>query len=242
MHTYKRLVDKHVRPGLRILHLGCGWDKAGVTRPYTDRCEVVGLDPDPSVAERFHSTFVLGTAEQLPFEADSFDLVVSEYVLEHVERPEAAFAEVGRVLKPGGHVIALTPNRYSYKSLAAALTPHVLHQWLNKQLRGFDEADIYPTVYRANTPERLRTLAHASGLSGADVHLINNGPTWFVKLPVAFELFHLLHQAMNRFESLGPLRCALLFEAQKPTGGNGLGTEADGSVSASAGRLVEGAL
>ena len=221
MYEYKRRVGQRVRPGMRLLHVGCGWDKAGVTRPYKDQCEVIGLDPDPAVAERFHSAFVLGTAEELPFEAASFDLALSEYVLEHVERPEAAFAEVGRVLKPGGRFVALTPNRHSYKALAAELTPHRLHQWLNKRLRGFDEADIYPTVYRANTTRRLGELARAGGLAEPDVRLINNGPTWFVKLPVLFEAFHLFHQAMDRFEGLAPLRCALLFEAQKSEGGTG---------------------
>ena len=216
MHAYRQRLDALVRPGMRILHLGCGRDKAGVTRPYKDRCEVVGLDPDPSAGKRFHSAFVRGKAEAIPFEDARFDLVASEYVIEHVERPERAFAEIGRVLKPGGHTLALAPNRYSYKSLAASATPHALHQWLNKRLRGFDEADIYPTVYRANTPRRLRELARASGLQAVDVRLINNGPTWFVKLPVVFELFHLFHLAMNRYEALGPLRCALLFEAQKP--------------------------
>ena len=46
---------------------------------------------------------------ELRLPADSFDLVVSEEVLEHVQDLEAAFLEVRRVLKPGGHFIFTVP-------------------------------------------------------------------------------------------------------------------------------------
>jgi SAM-dependent methyltransferase len=52
-------------------------------------------------------------AEQLPFEAESFDLVFGHAVLHHVPDLERAFAEFGRVLRPGG-VLAFAgePSRY----------------------------------------------------------------------------------------------------------------------------------
>jgi SAM-dependent methyltransferase len=51
---------------------------------------------------------VVGTADQLPFPADSFDVVVSTEMLEHDPSPWLALAEVGRVLRPGGHLLLTT--------------------------------------------------------------------------------------------------------------------------------------
>jgi ubiquinone/menaquinone biosynthesis C-methylase UbiE len=49
--------------------------------------------------------FQHGDVEQLPFAAASFDMVTSRYSAHHYPRPQAALAELVRVLKPGGHFI-----------------------------------------------------------------------------------------------------------------------------------------
>jgi SAM-dependent methyltransferase len=46
--------------------------------------------------------FLEGDAERLPFEASSFDVVVTNFGVPHLARPENAFAEARRVLRPGG--------------------------------------------------------------------------------------------------------------------------------------------
>lgn len=46
---------------------------------------------------------------QMPFAADSFDLLIANHVLEHVADPERALREIGRVLAPGGLAILQTP-------------------------------------------------------------------------------------------------------------------------------------
>ena len=56
------------------------------------------------VAERRYPeiTFRQADAEQLPFEPESFDAVVANFVVQHLARPETVFREVNRVLKSGG--------------------------------------------------------------------------------------------------------------------------------------------
>ena len=55
---------------------------------------------------------VLGVGEQLPFADDSFDLILSNEVIEHVANDRAAVAEMARVARPGGRIVIFAPNRW----------------------------------------------------------------------------------------------------------------------------------
>jgi len=54
----------------------------------------------------------LGVGEQLPFADDSFDLVLSNEVLEHVADDRACAVEMARVTRPGGRIVIFAPNRW----------------------------------------------------------------------------------------------------------------------------------
>ena len=51
-----------------------------------------------------------GDGYELPFAADSFDVVLLVAVLEHTREPWRVLAEARRVLQPGGHVVMVVPN------------------------------------------------------------------------------------------------------------------------------------
>ena len=55
---------------------------------------------------------VLGVGEELPFADNSFDLILSNEVLEHVADDRAAAAEMARVTRPGGRIVVFAPNRW----------------------------------------------------------------------------------------------------------------------------------
>jgi ubiquinone/menaquinone biosynthesis C-methylase UbiE len=214
---YKQVLERNVRPGMTILHAGCGWDKHDVSRPYRDTCRVVGVDLDPGVEARFHSEFHLAPLSEMPFRPETFDVIACEYVLEHVQDPPAAFAEMRRVLRPGGRIVVLTPNLFSYKSLIARLTPHEFHHIVGRVRYGAGhEEDMYPTVFRCNTARRLRRVARATGFEVGPIRFVSNGPTWFQRFPVVFEIFHLYHLVIARWSFARQLRCALLAELRKP--------------------------
>jgi SAM-dependent methyltransferase len=55
---------------------------------------------------------VLGVGERLPFADNSYDLILSNEVLEHVEDDRAGAAEMVRVARPGGRIVIFAPNRW----------------------------------------------------------------------------------------------------------------------------------
>jgi SAM-dependent methyltransferase len=90
----------------KVLELGAGDGvQTGALRAMFD--DVIPIDVDPSgVVEGL----IVADAADLPFEDSSFDVIFSSNVLEHVEDLDSAFAEMKRVLKPGGIMIHTMPT------------------------------------------------------------------------------------------------------------------------------------
>jgi len=193
-HVYQDVVAAHLTSATRVLDLGCG--RGGVMERLRSRAGfVAGFDPDLS-SLREHRTTALalacGLAGALPYADSSFDLVCCSWVLEHLQEPERAFAEVARVLAPDGHFVFLTPNaRHPLLMLNQAL------RWTQGRLVGrfYDraEADTFPAFYRANTPAQIELLARVTGLEQVSLHLIGD-PTYLAFNEVLFRLGCLLER------------------------------------------------
>lgn len=82
------------------------------------------------MSRRKHGFTVVGTdAESLPFTAQSFDVVISSDVLEHLTRPYQHLAEVHRILTPGGNYLIKTPNRRPAELYYRARDLYDYHIW-----------------------------------------------------------------------------------------------------------------
>jgi SAM-dependent methyltransferase len=100
----------------------------------------------------------------LPFARDSFDIIFSRYVLEHLNAPGIIFSEFARILRPGGKLIVLTPSKYHYAVLLSRLTPHRFHEFVSA-LRGNSPEDTFPTKYLCNSRTDLIRHAQEAGLT-----------------------------------------------------------------------------
>jgi demethylmenaquinone methyltransferase/2-methoxy-6-polyprenyl-1,4-benzoquinol methylase len=95
--------------GTSVLDLGSG---TGAAFDQLLNYETTAIDPDKKMLEL--NTFenkVLGSAENLPFEDNSFDNVFCSFVWRNVSDTNKALEEVHRVLKPGGKFILLDMTR-----------------------------------------------------------------------------------------------------------------------------------
>lgn len=95
----------------RILDAGCG--TGGNLGRYGRLGEAVGVDPSPDAVrfcrDRGLASVHEASVEELPFEDDSFDLIASTDVLEHVPEEGRALRELRRVAVPGGALLLTVP-------------------------------------------------------------------------------------------------------------------------------------
>ncbi len=199
--VYAAAVRRHVCPGVRMLDLGCGRGGLVEQLEAADR-EVIGVDPDRrSLAEHRLSTEAMPRAAawmaQLPFPRCSFDLLIASWVLEHLEHPAAVFAEMARVLRPGGRLVVLTPNRWHPVTLANRLLAWStrLQGQLISRLYGRAEWDTFAVHYRANSVGCLRHLGTTVGLIPVAIETIPD-PTYLAFNDQLFTLSQWLEQLL----------------------------------------------
>jgi SAM-dependent methyltransferase len=111
-------------PPSSMLDLGC--DAGGRTSWIAERTgarEVHGIEISPERAEiaasRGVRTTVGDLSRRLPYDDGSFELVVSNQVIEHVEDTDNFVREAFRVLRPGGRAVISTENLASWHNVAS---------------------------------------------------------------------------------------------------------------------------
>ena len=116
----------NIRPGDRLLDLGCGEGRHSISAYLLADAEIVGLDlglkdlktakerlmdfPTPP-SKGGYCAFIQGSGHELPFPDNAFDHVICSEVLEHIPDYPSFLREINRVLKPGG-LFAVSVPRY----------------------------------------------------------------------------------------------------------------------------------
>lgn len=215
--SFLRNLERMVQPDWTVLDVGAG---AGDCNPYRLRGRVarmIGVDFDPRiVGNELLDQGVCLDSPYLPFSDCSFDAVFSVYVWEHLEDPSLFLSEVFRVLKPGGKIFGITPNRFHYVPIIATLTPHWFHQFYNS-VRGRSYEDTFPTFYRLNDLKTISRLMSQVGFERVSIEMVECRPNYLaISLPT-FLLGVLYERVVNAIDFLKILRVNIICSAQKGT-------------------------
>lgn len=204
------------------LDLGCGrcllpvWRQADEPRLVSQAKRFVGMDYDHEslVDNKTTRNKLRGDASHLPFRDETFDLVSSNMVFEHLQDPASQLKNVCRILRPGGQLVFHTPNSRGYGPVLSNLVPEAIKKRLIWFLQQRKEEDVFPTFYRINTETDIERLARDAGFEIQSLNLVASTPV-FVMVPpllvMELLLIRLLMTPIGR-----PFRSNIIAVLRKP--------------------------
>ena len=168
----------------------------------------------------FPGVDVVGTAERLPFLEQSVEGVLSEVVLEHVERPDRVIGEAFRVLKPGGRFFFIAPFVFPFHG-----HPSDFRRWskqgIEAEFSAFDELET--GLFGGPCSSMVNLLSEwayvLTGLEFPRGYVAVKGLATLLLFPIKF-----LDKIVNRFPEAHRLAATLYVTGTKPADGNGYST------------------
>ncbi|WP_431285417.1 class I SAM-dependent methyltransferase [Humitalea sp. 24SJ18S-53] len=218
-HPYHRLTDdiqSRLYPEATVLEIGCGRTAPVLFAMKGQAARLIGIDVvDFTVADPALELWRSDVTAMTQIADGSVNLAFSRSVMEHIDDVTRAYAEISRVLAPGGTYTFLTPNFWDYASLIAAVVPNALHGRIVRATEGRDEDDVFPTHYKSNTGRAIRRLASTAGLSVERLDYLNQYPAYFRFSPALFHLGCLYGKMLERVRPLNGLQGWILCVLRK---------------------------
>ena len=191
-YIYEEILAGNCQTNYIWLDLGCGhqllppW-RYDEEKILVKKCKtIVGLDYDfhSLTKHRTIENKIRGDISNLPFSDNSFDLITSNMVLEHLNRPEIQLKEIHRILKPGGKLIFHTPNKLSYTTVMARLIPERIKDKLIFLLQSRKEEDVFPAFYKINSRSEIEKLSEQCGFRVKKIRMICSSAQFAIIPPI----------------------------------------------------------
>ena len=154
---------------VKVLEAGCG----SVTYvPIKPNYKITGIDISKKQLDRNEiiSEKICGDIQTYPLEKESFDMIISWFVFEHLDHPEKAMQQFIQALKPNGLIILAMPNLWSVKGIITKFTPHVFHIWYYRyvaKIKTSGKNDMFPFktfLKSVISPNNMKQLAVENNL------------------------------------------------------------------------------
>lgn len=171
---------------------------------------LIAADVDPVVMNnRACDSAVLIEEGHIPLQPDAVDLIICDFVLEHVDDPKSFIDEVERVLKPGGWFCARTPHKYCYVALLSRLLPNRFESaMLSRAQPGRKSEDVFPKRYKMN---RLKNIAVLFPGWDNESFIYRSEPSYHCGRQYMYNIMDFIHRIMPAFFS-----GTLMIFVQKP--------------------------
>lgn len=216
---FTNLVRSYLRPEFLCLDLAAGSSKEGPVNFRGEVRNVVGIDCESYIRDNLSvDDGVIALAEDLPFRPGSFEMVVSDWALEHFAEPEAIASEIFRVLKPTGLFAFRTGNVWHYSYAIAAATPHWFHKLVADKVRGISPGEHAPHVthYRMNTQKAVRECLGRVGFIKRKLVMMEPEPSYLMFSVPSFLVGLAYERIVNRVRALAGFRACILGVFEKP--------------------------
>ena len=167
---------ERVSPGsVAVLDAGCG-RKSPLVRFRPRIARLVGVDihrPDQPLPWLDLFAVVDLCVPDAPMPGGEFDIILSNFTLEHFTRPDVALANFERWLRPGGMLVVTTVNRRHPFVAAYLRLPDRLRRRLQPVLKA-SPADAHPLVGACNDPAAVRAALLRAGFDDVRLETIPN--------------------------------------------------------------------
>ena len=155
--------------------------------------KVIGVDLHQGIHEHpyLDERHVISAGQTVPVPPGTVDLIVADWVLEHLEDPRGFSEEVERLVRPGGWFCARTVNRWGYVGIGSRILPDWMHSWMVPILMPSARPhDIFPTYYRLNSLRSLHRWFAAEKWASYS-YLYSPTPRYFGTSRIIFQLTEL---------------------------------------------------
>jgi SAM-dependent methyltransferase len=218
-HPYRSLerqVQDLIKPDDVVLEIGCG-RTAPLLRKFKGTAgTLMGIDlVDFTIDDPDIQLLNNDVADMKDIADGCIDFAFSRSVIEHVSDIDRCYAEIYRILKPGGTYLFLTPNFWDYGSLISYLTPNQFHPSIVARTEGRAEENTFPAFYRSNTRRSIGRLAKAHDFQFRSLDYLGQYPAYFVFSRTLFILGAAYEKLLARHASLHWLQGWMLCTLEK---------------------------
>jgi SAM-dependent methyltransferase len=217
---FHELIRKYLPADKQVLELGPGTKSLTSGFLRSNYAVVDGVDVDETARQNpaLRNLYICKEGSQWPIADESYDAVVSDFVLEHVASPMSTVSEAYRVLRPGGQFFFRTPNLWHYVSMVSWLSPHWFHNLVSNRLRNLpeDSLDPYPTCYRMNRCRTIKAIMRKVGFGKVELLTIEKNPSYGQSSRILFLLFMGYERVVNSAELFSTFRSNILGVFVKP--------------------------
>ncbi len=161
----------------KVLDIGCGRksDMGRYLKEYNSHALIHGADLDEySLKNSDVDELFICDAADMPFESGSYDVVFSQFLLEHVQDSQQTIDSIARVTAPGGLATLIIPNPTSPASTVAKLTPYSFHLFFKREVQKYDNVseDTFPTFFAFKSVKNLKAEMEKADFTNTEAYYV----------------------------------------------------------------------